>query len=242
MKEEHFATARLRAAAEPESAELPDAEGVLAFLACNPDFFMRHEQALCDLQLPHRAGAAVSLVERQVSLLRERNIESRQRLNRLLETARDNDLLFGRTRRLILALLESTTLDDVCKGLNETLRRDFGVEQVRLLMIDAPERSWPADASRISADEASASLKGLLRAGRPVVGPLRPEECRILFAEEAGQVQSAAVIPVGNALPLALLAAGSSDPRRFHAEMGTLFLEFIGEVLARLLPRFDGQD
>ncbi len=72
--------------------------------------------------------------------------------------------------------------------------------------------------------------------GRPIVGPLRPQERAILFGEFADEVQSAAVVPIGNPTCIAVLAAGSSDPRRFHAEMGTMFLEFIGEVLARVLP------
>jgi hypothetical protein len=241
MKDDHVGVARLRAQ-DTGPSPLPAAEDVLAFLAANPDFFLRNEQALCDLELPHRAGAAVSLVERQVSLLRERNIESRQRLNRLLETARENDLLFGRTRRLILALLEAATLADVTSALHEALRRDFGVEQVRLLLVEVPGAAWPAETARIPQDEAAAALKGLFRAGLPVVGPLRAAECTILFADDAAAVQSAAVVPVGAGTPFALLAAGSSDPRRFHAEMGTLFLEFIGEVLARLLPRFSTRD
>ena len=241
MKDDQAAVARIRAA-DTEAEQLPSADEVLAFLACNPDFFLRHEQALCDLELPHRAGAAVSLVERQVSLLRERNIDSRQRLNRLLETARENDLLFGRTRRLILALLAADSLEAVSAALLEALRRDFGVEQVRLVLIDDDACRWAEDAPRIARSEATTSLSGIMKAGRPVVGPLRAQECTLLFGEHASSsVQSAAVVPVGTDAPLALLCAGSTDPRRFHGEMGTLFLEFIGEVLARLLPRFARQ-
>jgi uncharacterized protein len=54
-------------------------------------------------------------------------------------------------------------------------------------------------------------------------------------------VHSAVVVSVGRAQPLAILALGSSDARRFHGEMGTMFMEFIGEVLQRLLPRFAGK-
>jgi uncharacterized protein YigA (DUF484 family) len=60
----------------------------------------------------------------------------------------------------------------------------------------------------------------------------------VLFGSVADDVQSAAIVPIGSPSSMAVLAAGSADPRRFHAEMGTMFLEFIGEVLARLLPRF----
>ena len=67
MKEEFGATLRMRAA-ETEQDSGPDAEEVLAYLARHPDFFLRHETILAELELPHRAGAAVSLVERQVEM------------------------------------------------------------------------------------------------------------------------------------------------------------------------------
>jgi len=237
MKDEHAAVKRIRGT-EPAAEEQATPEQVLEFLAQHPDFLLQNEQILCELELPHRAGAAVSLVERQVSLLRERNIDSRQRLNRLVETARDNDLLFGRTRRLILALLEARTLAEVSLAVVDTLRREFGVEQASLLLQDGGTRRWPADAPRLGAEAAATTLRGLLLSGKTMTGPLRPQERVALFGEAAAEVQSAAIVPIGGEPLLAVLAAGSADPRRFHAEMGTLFLDFIGEVLARLLPRF----
>lgn len=231
MKDEHALHLRAR---EP-GTEI-GTEEVLAYLAAHPDFFLRHEQALCDLQLPHRAGAAVSLVERQVSLLRERNIDSRQRLNRLMETARDNDALFSRTRRLVLALLEADSLPTLTRALGEALRRDFGVDHARLLFVEGA-RAWPVELELLPRDIGTSSLPALFAAGRPIVGPLRPRERSLLFGAKAEDVLSAAVVPVGGQHTVAVLAAGSSDARRFHGEMGTMFLEFIGEVLARLLQR-----
>lgn len=229
MKEEQIATLRMR----EEAPEL-DTEEVLAYLHRHPDFFLRHEDILCELALPHRAGAAVSLVERQVSLLRERNIESRQRLNRLLEHARDNDELFNKTRQLILGLLEAGSLEELSQCLVSTLRREFDVEQCRLLLVGGEA------GDQISLETAETTLSNLFRSGKPVIGPLRPQELELLFGDGAAAVNSAVVVPVRGATPLALLAAGSSDARRFHGEMGTLFLEFIGDALQRLLPRFGG--
>jgi uncharacterized protein YigA (DUF484 family) len=233
MKDDHGAQLRARDAHNPPGIS---AEDVAAYLAAHPDFFKRHEQSLLDLDLPHRAGAAVSLVERQVSLLRERNIDSRQRLSRLMETARDNDLLFSRTRRLVLGLLEADSLEACSRVVLDALRRDFAIDHGRLHLFTGGALIWPDTASILDRAQAGSVLNGLLSVGRPIVGPLRPQERAILFGEFADEVQSAAVVPIGNPACIAVLAAGSSDPRRFHAEMGTMFLEFIGEVLARLLP------
>lgn len=233
MKEDNAAVLRARGAGEP------DAEEVRGYLARHPEFFLDHEQLLCELHLPHHAGEAVSLIERQVSLLRERNIASRQRLTRLLETARDNDLLFARTRRLILALLEAQTLPQLQRGLIESLRHDFAVDHGRLLLLERSPERWPGGIERIEPAFAEAALGAVLRSGRPLVGALRVQERALLFGPHAEEVQSAVVIALGPPdAPFALLAAGSDDPRRFQGEMGTLFLEFIGDVLQRLLPRF----
>lgn len=85
--------------------QLPDAESVAAYLSAHPEFFVDHDELIPDLRIPHLQGGAVSLVERQVKLLRERNIEMRHRLSHLMDVARDNDRLFDKTRRLVLDLL-----------------------------------------------------------------------------------------------------------------------------------------
>ena len=231
MKEDQAISKRARE--EPDELDVAD---VLAFLRRHPDFFMRHDEVLTELQLPHRAGSAVSLVERQVALLRERNIDSRHRLNRLLETAQDNDLLFAKTRQLILSLLEATTLAGLKAEVINSVRREFGAEYCNLLLIT--DVSDAADGIEVLARaDVTHGLSGLARIGKPVVGPLRAREKQVLFGAAAEQVLSAALITLGDKQPMALLAIGSSDARRFHAEMGTLFLEFIGAILERLIPR-----
>ena len=76
------------------SSELPSAEQVVAYLKAHKNFFVDHEALLADISIPHETGKAVSLVERQVVVLRERNVELRERLTHLLDVARENDVLF----------------------------------------------------------------------------------------------------------------------------------------------------
>src|SRR5690625_6836720 len=82
------------------------ADQVSEYLQEHRDFFVHNEHLLADLSLPHESGPAVSLVERQVSVLRERNMDVRHRLSKLLDNARENDKLFDKTKRLVLALIE----------------------------------------------------------------------------------------------------------------------------------------
>ena len=101
------------------SSELPGAEQVAAYLKAHKDFFVDHESLLADITIPHETGKAVSLVERQVGVLRERNIELRERLTRLLDVARENDMLFEKMRGLILALLETKTVPQLAAAFKD---------------------------------------------------------------------------------------------------------------------------
>ena len=85
-------------------------EQVAAYLHAHPEFFVDRDELLGEMRIPHQPGDAVSLVERQVRLLRERNIEMRHRLSQLMDVARDNDRLFDKTRRLVLDLLDAASL------------------------------------------------------------------------------------------------------------------------------------
>src|SRR5690606_41365791 len=84
--------------------QLPDAEAVAAYLSAHPEFCVDHDELILDLRIPHLPGCAVPLVERQVKLLRERNIQMRHRLSQLMDVGRDNDRRFDKTRRRVRAL------------------------------------------------------------------------------------------------------------------------------------------
>ena len=80
-------------------------QAVHDYLAANPDFFERHSRLLNSLELPHASGGTVSLVERQVSILRQKEIKLERQLKELIQVARENDVLAAKIHRLTLQLL-----------------------------------------------------------------------------------------------------------------------------------------
>ncbi|MCZ6881361.1 MAG: DUF484 family protein, partial [Gammaproteobacteria bacterium] len=69
-------------------------QAVAHYLDSNPEFFERHALLLGKLHLPHQTGSsAVSLVERQVGILRQRNRKLENQLRELMAIAQDNDEL-----------------------------------------------------------------------------------------------------------------------------------------------------
>ena len=85
-------------------------EAVRDYLADNPEFFERYADLLGSLRLPHQSGAAVSLVERQVSMLRQKDLKHERKLKELLEVARANDTLADKLHCLTLNLLGASEL------------------------------------------------------------------------------------------------------------------------------------
>ncbi|MDA8481600.1 MULTISPECIES: DUF484 family protein [Pseudomonas] len=213
-----------------------DSETVAAYLRLHPEFFVQHEELIPEMRIPHQPGDAVSLVERQVKLLRERNIEMRHRLSQLMDVARENDRLFDKTRRLVLDLLDASSLEEVVGAVEDSLRHEFQVPFVSLILFS--ENTLPVGRS-VTVAEAHQSIGGLLAGGKTICGVLRGHELEFLFgAQERDQVGSAAVVSLSHQGLHGVLAIGSPDPQHYKSSLGTLFLGYIAEVLARVLPRF----
>jgi uncharacterized protein len=220
---------------QQDSPKPLDSETVAAYLRLHPEFFIDHEELIPELRIPHQPGNAVSLVERQVKLLRERNIEMRHRLSQLMDVARDNDRLFDKTRRLVLDLLDAASLEEVVSAVEDSLRREFQVPFVSLILFS--EASLPVGRS-VSSAEAHQAIGGLLAGGKTVCGVLREHELGFLFGEQGSQVGSAAVVALSHQGLHGVLAIGSADPQHYKSSLGTLFLGYIAEVLARVVPGF----
>jgi uncharacterized protein YigA (DUF484 family) len=213
-----------------------DSAAVVDYLRLHPEFFVDHDELIPELRIPHQRGDTISLVERQVKLLRERNIEMRHRLSQLMDVARDNDRLFDKTRRLVLDLLDAASLEEVVSTVEDSLRHQFQVPFVSLILFsDAPL----AVGRSVSSAEAHQAIGGLLAGGKTICGVLREHELNFLFGEsEAKQIGSAAVVALTYQGLHGVLAIGSVDPQHYKSSLGTLFLGYIAEVLARVLPRF----
>ena len=213
-----------------------DSETVAAYLRLHPEFFIDHDELIPELRIPHQRGDTVSLVERQVKLLRERNIEMRHRLSQLMDVARDNDRLFDKTRRLVLDLRDASSLEEVVSCVEDSLRREFQVPFVSLILFS--EAPLPVGRS-VSSAEAHQTIGGLLAGGKTICGVLREHELNFLFGSEDGaQVGSAAVVSISYQGLHGVLAIGSADPQHYKSSLGTLFLGYIAEVLARVVPGF----
>lgn len=170
-----------------------DAEQVAAYLSQHPEFFVEHDELIPRVAHPTPARRRSVAGGAPGTLLRERNIEMRHRLSQLMDVARENDRLFDKTRRLVLDLLDATSLEDVVSTVEDSLRHEFQVPYVSLILFSDSSVSVGRS---VSSAEAHQAIGGLLSGGKTVCGVLRPHELAFLFGEsDRDEIGSAAVVP-----------------------------------------------
>jgi uncharacterized protein YigA (DUF484 family) len=222
-------------------AEELSEDAIAHYLQNHPEFFDRHDRVLAALRLPHRAGSAVSLIERQVTILRTRAAKLESKLRELLDEGRANESRATKTYRLASALIAARDRDAALQAIESSLREDFGIEHIVLLLFVADGRRAAAGFVRHIAaqDPRLTAIASLLEAVGPRCG--RPTEAQrtLLFGETA--IASAALVPIGRGEHrIGLLALGSMDPNRFLPTMSVDFLTRIGDLVGQALSVHEG--
>jgi len=220
-----------------------DDERIERYLTLNPDFFERHQALLARMRLPHmRTGSTVSLVERQVEVLREQKTDADRRLAEFIAVARANDQLAERIHRFTRRLLRAGNAAAALGALEASLREDFDAFH-SVLLLTAPMDSLGdvelgAFLRRLPADDANLrTFDALLATGKPRCGQVRDSQRDFLFGPEAASIGSVALVPLGEAGSVGLLALGSAERERFHPGMSTEFLKRMSELITDALSR-----
>lgn len=213
-------------------------EEVVDFLIAHPDFFESNPQLAAKLSIPHQgSGEAVSLIEKQVEILRKQNHQLERKLVDLIEVARANDAAVERIHQLVLGLMDAEDLPDLLHTLQDRLRNRFGADAIAMLLFrggkDAVEFGPVRRIERD--DDAMKEFQNVLKNGQPIVGRLRPRQLEILFGEDAPRIGSAGLIPLGEQASIGLLAIGAQSEDQFGPTLGTTFLVRIGDLLTTAL-------
>ena len=184
---------------------------VAEWLKATPGFFERHANLLAEIQLKNPHGdRAISLQERQLSVLREQNQALNQRLSAMLNFGSQNDktqgLMIAWLKNLLLAKSTTEVRQVITSGLGEI----FGIESIKLV--------------------AGKSLPNYC-------GPI--ESCDDVFKEYLGPTeQSLAVVNLPNTDEQLLLASTSKE--KFTPDMGRFYLEQIAELAVAAIHREQG--
>ena len=210
------------------------------YLKQHPDFFKKHPYLITELDVPHASGEAVSLIERQVTMLREQNTQQKVHLAELVEIARENEQSNQRLHKLVLSLLDCREMDACEVMLDEILCNEFSVDAVSLKLFIEPVAEQPEHLFVASGSKLALELEKILNTRQPMCGFFKNLPLAELFDEKAQSLASMAVLPlyVEKNHCFGALILGSNNIKRFSPDMGTLFLERLSETLSHVLNSY----
>ena len=210
---------------------------LISLLRENTDILQRHPELLAVLEVPHQSGQAVSLIERQVSVLRQQAQALDMRLRELMNVARDNERLAESRHGLALNLLAAHDLDDVVNTVLDVLSNELSADYavIKLFSDDKDRIEQSSGLFVDSSDEALTAFKTMLEQKNTVCGKAITEQKTFLFEENADNIKSVAVIPLVAGANLGLIGLGANDVERFKSSMGTDFLSQIGDLVSASL-------
>ena len=218
-------------------------EAVSSYLAAHPDFFERNPKLLGKLRIPHETGGTISLVERQVSMLRQKEVKLERQLRELIQVARDNDVLAAKIHKLGIHLLAADSLDATVTAVEEAMRSGFGADHAVLVLFGNPDSFEDVDAGRFFRaiqrdDESLRPFATFLKGSGPRCGQVRDSQRKFLFRDDAEDIGSIALVPLGSKAAIGFLAIGSVDANRFHPGMSIDFLARVGDLISGALKRY----
>ena len=204
------------------------ADDVAEYLQSNPEFFENYSDILAEITLPHpHGGRTVSLSERQLLALREKNKELERKLLEMLEYAKENDALQQKVHQFTLALFGTKDLMNLQDVIARNMREIFSVPHVALHVW----KGLPPCAEVLAFTDQQT---------HPVCTHHAVHNTQTWFGESAAHLRSFAYLPlrVGDQ-SIGLMILASEDIQRFYPEMGTVFLQRIAETVSSALRPFN---
>lgn len=215
-------------------AQAITSEAVGDFLRQNTHFFETHASLLTELFLPSPHGSGtISLAERQQLAQRDKIRVLEVKLADLVSFAEENDATSKKIHAFTLKLLANHSFAGLVELTKETMQKDFAVSEATI-------RIWLKSARNdLLHDEAFTAVDDVfsdwvLTLKEPYCG-IKPAAAGNLLTEN---LQSFAIIPLHKSTPATLqpafgvLILGSDQAQRFKTDMGTMYLERIGELLS----------
>jgi uncharacterized protein YigA (DUF484 family) len=199
-------------------------EDVAHFLLNTPEFFEEYSDTLMQINLPHpHGGRTISLSERQLLALREKNKVLEKKLHEMVEHARENDALQHNLQEFTNALFAARDLPTLQGMIPHLLRDIFSVPHVAFHVWQA---SPPSMELLVFADELE----------KPVCLHHAVQDTAQWFGEAAEQLHSFAYLPLhAGSSSIGLLVLASEDKQRFYPGMGTVFLQAIADASSSAL-------
>ncbi len=213
-------------------------EEILSYLEEHPDLLMKHPDLLERLQIPHNTGQGmVSLIERQVEVLRDRNRKQEAQLLVLINNAQQNEEITEKLHRYSLQLSSASDIKELLQNTVDELQQLFDLAAVSI-HIKPEYQNDSLQTSTLTEKAFSALFDTLGKDTSSCHNALDDELLTSLFGDDAPTVKSCALLALDTPHRVGLIALGAGERERFSPQMGTLILSRLGEQFSTALKRY----
>lgn len=218
-------------------------EEVISFLKQNPLFLIKHMKELEMLIVPHFAKKpkkVVSLIEHQVCVLKDKNKQLSTQLRELIQIAQNNELLWKKTQKMMLKLIQQDSLKDLIETSYESAQETFSMEYFSLILFSNQTTLDSKNYCRILKKEQVEKKLKMKIPHKTLCNTFRKDWFDFLFgASIQGSALISPLITESKQL-IGLFALGHQDDQHFHSQLDTSFIDFFLKILSeevmRLLP------
>lgn len=224
------------------TTETIDEEQVIEYLLQHPEFFDANGLLLADIEIPHKSGQAVSLIERQVSVLREKNETYEGRLHDMVDAVHDNQRLNMSLQRLAIGLLKADSRQAMFDAINDELSHKLDTDKLAIYLFSDDDTEISANPRLyISSQQQQLEIFGKQFKKKKIqCGRMTLEQIQFLFGDDS-EVASGALLPlVLKKKTIGLIGLGSYDELHYHPGMGTEYLQQLADLVTAALPSKPG--
>lgn len=220
-------------------------EEIARYLSDHPEFFDQYADLLALVTIPDpNTGRAISITERQLFTLRDKVRTLESKLSELIGFGEENDAISDKVHAMTVAMMAADDYAAVSRALYSHLGGTFAVPHVGIRLWNVGSNDALAGVIAAGAnrdflpvpDSTKAFANGL---ARPYCGMAAGQDSPAWFGDFAAHIKSLVQIPLrrpsGECVGLLVLA--SEDPYRFYPDLGTLYLERIGELASAAVVR-----
>lgn len=211
-------------------------EEVRDYLLANPDFFIEHQELFTQINFPHDTSGAVSLIERQVQVLREGQKQSQDQVSELTATATDNHELLKKMQLLTIKLIAADNSLSLITALDTLMKEEFQLDQTQLLMPDNLSHTGLPLTHFLSSEDVQKMHADIFNLDI-YVGRVPTKLSQYFTDDSLKDIGSIALLKLEMHNTSGYLLLGSSDESRFQSDMATDFIEFVARVLSILLKQ-----
>ena len=206
---------------------------IAEYLILNPDFFKENPEVLNSIEIVHESGGAVSLIQKQVEILRSNYNSTTDKLMELLGIAKANEDIFSLTKKLIIELVGTSNIEEAIVLLEKSFESDFGSKTSRVLFFTESSKNLPRGRVK-SPSEAISTIGDILKTGEIFSGEIDKSKANFLFGREF-KITEVALVPLSCNSLTGVIALGTEELGKYNKDKDTIFLDFIAEVASKII-------